>query len=49
MNECKLLGDGLRDAFTFSALERLLKDRTSRHLAMGSYLLERGKLAAAEL
>lgn len=49
MNECKLLGDGLRDALTFSALERLLKDRSSRQLAMGSYLLERGKLAAAEL
>lgn len=49
MNIGKLAGEGLGDALAFSALERLLQDRSSRQLVMGQYLLERGKLAAAEL
>ncbi len=42
-------GEQLRDTIVLSTIEKLVQDRASRELAIGQYLLQRGKLAAAEL
>ena len=49
MREPSAFSEKLKEAITFAAIERLVKDRAGRQLALGRYLLQQGKLAMAEL